>query len=1086
MATVDPAEPNPLSGLSGSATGSSASPKKTPIAGAAKVGAKVSIAGLLSVNNELRTMLTLLQQVRTALGAVNTAAAGFPSSLGGGSSPLAAAGVGVGASSPSLSRFSAMTTGFTAMPRTSQVAFVGSYVLGAAARGVGGLTGRFNQQLAESTPISQGNAFVASQYGVNYGQMERARISALGNFVTSRQEAFAAQVTGLGYGQSIGQTQNFLRSVVAPMVMASGGTLTDNQAAQRAGQFLDPLVQRRASQLGIGLGRVGGQVQNTQNVAMGYIRDYEKRFGFKFNEIDFQNMQSAGSATRYAFKRLYSLSDDAVDTIVQSGMQSLQYSAKTGGGTLDFSNTDQLSKILSPNTLGLRALKLQTAQARRNANYFANQEGSMVGKVNTDISIENALGATEDAFSNVIGIMGEFQKAIKGAISVLQMMGGAAMLFGGMSALGGGGGGGGGLGAALGGTLGGSGGGTLKTLGLITAGVGIGFAGYKMARGGNALGLLAGAGGGALAGGAAFGLPGAIGGAVLGAGAAGWGYLKSRHTKDINNARQLASTMSDAELMSRIGAKGRLIGDQGSPGPFVTAATDIMQQRRAYLVYSLLQDALGAGEFGGLSSKDALELSDVMSFFSDGDTSKDDKFTNSAKKAMKYLQMVMRDKPSIYKQYLGGLTDPFAFADPNTSISKSLVESTSSILSGKNVGDPITGKGASGPTWDNLDSSFKSQLSQLLQAGGGQVWLGNGWRSHEQQKTLFLSRHHVDPNGDISYNGQKWSLNQGESPAAPPYNSWHEEGKAADLEGPGVTNGWLAANAGKFGLRTFGSVNGEPWHVQPSNIPGSPSDSGSSGGAPSTSSSSVGTSPISAASPAAGTFKTALSNGSVPFLTGNNISVASGSGVLAATAASTTSGSSGSSYSGSGPMSAQQIAQVAYNAGFRGKDLVSMVAIAMRESHGNPSAFNGNKGTGDQSYGLWQINMLGDMGKQRATALGITDYNALLDPAMNAKAAFQLYQATGLRPWGGYKGMDPLTGTSSYMNDAANAVSSLPGGGMGDPVSGGGSGGGITIKQMTVQMVATGKVDYDAQQFINAVKAKASSASGEVSLRRSS
>lgn len=44
-------------------------------------------------------------------------------------------------------------------------------------------------------------------------------------------------------------------------------------------------------------------------------------------------------------------------------------------------------------------------------------------------------------------------------------------------------------------------------------------------------------------------------------------------------------------------------------------------------------------------------------------------------------------------------------------------------------------------------------------------------------------------------------------------DSWHVRGKAADL-GPPSQFGWLAKNAGKFGLDS-GAHFGEPWHVQP-------------------------------------------------------------------------------------------------------------------------------------------------------------------------------------------------------------------------------------------------------------------------------
>ncbi len=112
-----------------------------------------------------------------------------------------------------------------------------------------------------------------------------------------------------------------------------------------------------------------------------------------------------------------------------------------------------------------------------------------------------------------------------------------------------------------------------------------------------------------------------------------------------------------------------------------------------------------------------------------------------------------------------------------------------------------------------------------------------------------------------------------------------------------------------------------------------------------------------------------------------------------------------STYTG-GPLSRVQLAQLFYQAGFRGENLVNMVAIAMRESGGDPTAFNGNAGTGDNSYGLTQINMIGDLGPARLQQFGIASADQLFDPLTNARAAFILSEnGTDLTPWGGYKGM---------------------------------------------------------------------------------
>ena len=68
-----------------------------------------------------------------------------------------------------------------------------------------------------------------------------------------------------------------------------------------------------------------------------------------------------------------------------------------------------------------------------------------------------------------------------------------------------------------------------------------------------------------------------------------------------------------------------------------------------------------------------------------------------------------------------------------------------------------------------------------------------------------------------------------------------------------------------------------------------------------------------------------------------------------------------------------QILKLALDAGFPDVVAVTMTAIAKRESDGVPSAFNGNSSTGDESYGLWQINMIGALGDARMKQFGLKD-----------------------------------------------------------------------------------------------------------------
>ena len=93
-----------------------------------------------------------------------------------------------------------------------------------------------------------------------------------------------------------------------------------------------------------------------------------------------------------------------------------------------------------------------------------------------------------------------------------------------------------------------------------------------------------------------------------------------------------------------------------------------------------------------------------------------------------------------------------------------------------------------------------------------------------------------------------------------------------------------------------------------------------------------------------------------------------------------------------------------------------MAAIGLAESGGNPYAHNPNASTGDNSYGLLQVNMLGRMGPERRREFGITSNEALFDPLTNVRAAKKIYDSQGLNAWsvfrsGKYKDHLP-TGTS--------------------------------------------------------------------------
>jgi cell wall-associated NlpC family hydrolase len=95
------------------------------------------------------------------------------------------------------------------------------------------------------------------------------------------------------------------------------------------------------------------------------------------------------------------------------------------------------------------------------------------------------------------------------------------------------------------------------------------------------------------------------------------------------------------------------------------------------------------------------------------------------------------------------------------------------------------------------------------------------------------------------------------------------------------------------------------------------------------------------------------------------------------------------------------LVQTLRQAGFKGEGLKTAWAIAQRESSGRPTAFNPDRSTGDQSYGLFQINMLGNLGPSRRKQFGISKNEALFNPLTNAKAAYQMsHGGTDFGAWG--------------------------------------------------------------------------------------
>jgi hypothetical protein len=97
--------------------------------------------------------------------------------------------------------------------------------------------------------------------------------------------------------------------------------------------------------------------------------------------------------------------------------------------------------------------------------------------------------------------------------------------------------------------------------------------------------------------------------------------------------------------------------------------------------------------------------------------------------------------------------------------------------------------------------------------------------------------------------------------------------------------------------------------------------------------------------------------------------------------------------------------------GFEGQELKEAWAIAKKESNGRPLAFNGNTLTGDNSYGIFQINMINSLGEDRRTKFDLEHNADLFNPVKNAQIAFHM--SNGGEVWRAWHiGKDAYTSTS--------------------------------------------------------------------------
>lgn len=323
--------------------------------------------------------------------------------------------------------------------------------------------------------------------------------------------------------------------------------------------------------------------------------------------------------------------------------------------------------------------------------------------------------------------------------------------------------------------------------------------------------------------------------------------------------------------------------------------------------------------------------------------------------------------------------------------------------------------GAAVDQFAGLSPILAKQVQGLIAASHGRVRIASGLRTLAQQTALYQQAAKLY--GDQYAN--QW--------VADPTHSNHVKGAAVDLTGDAGVRDQLAP---QFGL--VAPMGWEPWHIElastrkhanpaaytappagetnptiadmsqsPPHVAASLAESllgmGNTSG--------VGTAGLAMLSPQSDALQTVLdtapTNASQPAAQG---STSSGGG---------SSGSQGANMTGKGNVNPTQLYGALTAAGLPPTAAAAFVSIAGRESGYNTGAFNGNAGTGDKSYGLFQINLLGGGWTNFLQAHGIANpAQDLLTEEGAVRAAAAIYGASGLHPWGGYKGVPWWNGTN--------------------------------------------------------------------------
>lgn len=131
-----------------------------------------------------------------------------------------------------------------------------------------------------------------------------------------------------------------------------------------------------------------------------------------------------------------------------------------------------------------------------------------------------------------------------------------------------------------------------------------------------------------------------------------------------------------------------------------------------------------------------------------------------------------------------------------------------------------------------------------------------------------------------------------------------------------------------------------------------------------------------------------------------------------------------------GRLSTSKVREILGHVGFKGEQVNNAMQIIGKESARRPGALNPHGK--DLSYGLFQINMLGDLGPDRRKRYGLSSNDILYDPLKNAMVGYEMSnQGTNWNAWSTAEGLGLKSGSGTTGGGSTSVTNSLPESGSG-------------------------------------------------------